>query len=308
MRLFDLHCDTLSVALHQLPSVLVEEDTVAPPWQGIFTPWIQTMAAWIPDALRGEAARQECFAQLALAREWERRYPEMFRVLDFHDPLADYPGCQVMLSVEGAGALGEDSTLPDRLAAKGVKLISFTWNGDNAWASGCSGTPDRGLTPTGQWMLRRLETLSITLDVSHLNEVGFWQVASISQRPLVASHSNAASIYPHPRNLTDDQFTAIRERGGLVGLNLYPGHLGELSCEQFQRHLEHFLRLGGERTLCIGSDLDGFTLPPDTTCPAILTAIWEHLTRQGYTHSLLEDIFYKNAQRFFFGINEQDKE
>ncbi len=301
MRLFDLHCDTLTQVTRELPSLLYEPTGgLTESYRGTFAPWVQTMAVWLPDTVQGTEAVSLCFRQFAAAEALPLRHPQQFRLLRNTHPTEDFSGCQMMLSVENAGAMGEYPRLPERLAEKGVRLASFTWNGDNAWAGGCGGA-GVGLTSLGRQMLTELENQSITVDVSHMHEQGFWEVAKCSHRPLVASHSNAAAIFSHPRNLTDDQFLAVRESGGLVGLNLYPGHLGKPTCEQFQWHLEHFLSLDGEKTVCIGSDFDGFTLPAGYHGVSMLQSIWLHLTRQGYPIPLLEDIFYKNAYRFFFG-------
>ncbi len=253
-----------------------------------FHPWLQTMAAWIPDTLRGQTAVSACFRQLDLASRCITRLAG-----------GNESACQIMLSVEGAGAM-ELPEIVTPLAAAGVRLASLTWNADNAWASGCCGCGG-GLTAKGKTAVTLLEREKITVDVSHLNEVGFWQLTAITKRPFIASHSNAAAVFPHPRNLSDRQFCAIRDRGGLVGLNLYPGHLGGAIGEQFVRHLEHFLALDGEKTLCIGTDLDGFDLPANIRGVETLETIWTHLIRLGYPIPLLDDIFYNNAYRFFFG-------
>ena len=260
------------------------------------------MAAWIPDELRGEAAARECRCLLDLAERWQQQMPDEFRILHSGDmPRRDFAGCQVMLAVEGGGAVGDAPELWERLGRSGVKAVSLTWNGDNAWASGCGGTPDAGLTAVGRRAVKQLEALGVTVDVAHLNAAGFWETAALCRKPFIATHTNAAAVYPHPRNLTDEQFGVIRDRGGLVGLDLYPGHLGEWSPEQFQRHVEHFLALDGENTVCIGSDLDGFSLPDGTDGPALLAGLRRHLQKAGYPESLLNNIFYQNARRFFFG-------
>ena len=113
---------------------------------------------------------------------------------------------------------------------------------------------------------------------------------------MVASHSNARAVCPHRRNLTDDQFRAIRDSGGVVGLNLYRDFVGQKgTMEELIAHLEHFLELGGEQTLCIGGDLDG--------CEALVGGmnglqdvpkIYTALRERGYSKALLEDIFWNN--------------
>jgi membrane dipeptidase len=144
-----------------------------------------------------------------------------------------------------------------------------------------------------------MEALGITVDVSHLNETGFWQVTRQARRPIIATHAASAAVCPHPRNLTDDQFLAIRERGGLVGLSLYPEHLGGADFDIIRRHLEHFLSLGGERMVCFGADFDGMTAPSQWNGIAVMEQVKQYLESCGWSAHLLDAVFYTNALTFF---------
>lgn len=123
------------------------------------------------------------------------------------------------LSVEGLSAIEEDLTGIDRLAALGVRLGTLTWNEENALASGAAQDPGKGLTPLGRAALRRMEDCGILPDVSHLNDGGFRDVLRLAGGPVIASHSNCRALCDVPRNLTDEQLRAIRDTGGVVGLN-----------------------------------------------------------------------------------------
>lgn len=239
-----------------------------------------------------------CDAMVDAVCGWERE--EDFRLCRSKaDLTADFDSCTALLTVENGGVLGEDLSFLNFLAARGVRVVGLTWNGDNPWGSGCNGSAD-GLTALGQQALHRIEELGLTVDVSHLNGAGFRQVVRQARRPFMASHSNAAAIHPHPRNLTDEEFCAVRDAGGVVGLNLYAPHLGSTAVfAAFQRHLEHFLSLGGEHTVCIGSDLDGMDIPPWWNGMRILELLWTFLQSKGFSLDLLEDIFYNNACGFF---------
>ena len=118
--------------------------------------------------------------------------------------------------------------------------------------------------------------------------------------PFVATHSNARAVHGHPRNLTDDMFKAIRDHGGTAGLNLYAAFLGEekVTVETALRHIDHFLELGGEKTLAIGGDLDGCEeLPEGMRGVQDVRLIREALELRGYPETLLDDIFYYNLMR-----------
>lgn len=286
MRLFDLHCDTLTRG--------VRGDAPC-------ADWVQTYAAFLPDGLSGEEAERQYQALVATAVRWDAEQT------DFHmyrGALAPH-GCTAILSVENGGMLADMPGVFDRFSADGIAIVGLTWNGVNAWGHGC-GSPHGGLTPTGLRAVCELEQRGIVVDVSHLNERGFWQLAAVAEKPFIATHSNMAAITPHPRNLTDEQFAVIRDSGGLVGLCVYPPFLGEDSPQAFCRHVEHCWSLGGQKTVCIGSDIDGFDTPPISSI--YLSTLYEYMTAQGYDSALIEDLFYENARRFFDRVCDRKEE
>lgn len=303
MRLFDLHCDTLSLAFPPGESIVRHCGEVDLQRGRAFQPWVQAFAAFLPDALSSLEAWRRCCAMLDRAASWEKEHPQDFHVVRKGESLsAPFDGCRCLLTVENGGVLGDDLDLLDVLHSRGVRMVGLTWNGDNPWGCGCGGC-DSGLTAIGEAAVKRLEHNGMTVDVSHLGDRGFWQVAEMTTRPFVASHSNARAICSHPRNLTDDQFCAIRDRGGLVGINLYPLFLGGEDFACILPHVEHFLSLDGERTVCFGADFDGMTAPPGWNGLAVMSEIWDFLQRCGYSSTLLDGLFYKNAMNFF----ESDK-
>ena len=166
-----------------------------------------------------------------------------------------------LLSIEGAELLDCDIRRLDTAYDWGVRLLNPVWNYANRLSGSNAQQPEQGLTAYGRDFLRRMEELSIYVDVSHLSDAGFWDVVRLARRPVVASHSNSRAVCPHRRNLTDDMFRAIRDSGGVAGLNYYQHFVGEdPTIEGLVRHVEHFLELDGERSLCLGGDMDGCEL------------------------------------------------
>ena len=298
MRLFDLHCDTPSYCLRQGCSIRRHKGGVDLHRGKAFSPWNQCFAAFLPDGMKPSAARDLCTELMRTVSCWERE-PDFRLIRRREDVITPFAGCSALLTVENGGVIGEELSFLDRMADKGVRMVGLTWNGENHWGCGCMAGDD-GLSTVGLAALGRLQHKGITVDVSHLNKKGFWQVANLSHRPFAASHSNAAALCPHPRNLTDAQFCTIRDAGGVVGLNLYAPHLGEGDLfVNFQRHIEHFLSLNGEKCLCIGSDLDGMDIPSAWHGMDVLKQLWIFLQTAGYSRDLLDDIFYNNAHDFF---------
>lgn len=179
--------------------------------------------------------------------------------------------------IEGAEVIDADFAALDALYARGLRSIGIVWSRNTIFGNGVPftfpGSPDHGpgLTDLGKELVRRCNRMGLMVDLSHLNEQGFWDVAKISDRPLVASHSNVHALTPSPRNLTDKQLDAIAENGGLVGLNFASGFLrsdgnhgnADVPFETMLRHLDHLIERLGEDGVGIGSDFDGCTVPAE---------------------------------------------
>ena len=132
----------------------------------------------------------------------------------------------VIFGLEGLSYIENDLSVLEMLYENGARHASFTWNEENALATGARGSVDRGLTQLGARAVKFMEANKMLLDVSHLNDKSFWDIMKIKSTPIMASHSNARALCNHPRNLTDDQLKAIRDIGGVVGINAYPGFVG----------------------------------------------------------------------------------
>lgn len=203
------------------------------------------------------------------------------------------------LSVEGADLLDCDLGKLEQAYAMGVRAVNLTWNHANALSGSHLDEPDRGLTADGRAFVRRMEALGMLVDVSHLSDPGFWDVAEMLQRPFFASHSNARAVFPASRNLTDEQFTAIIEHHGVAGLNMHPPFLGEdPDLDTVVAHLEHFLALGGEKNVSLGGDWDGIAATPRGLAGiGDMDRLYELLLRRNYHEALVRGVFFENLMR-----------
>ena len=203
-----------------------------------------------------------------------------------------------LLSIEGADLIDCDVYKVETVAQWGVRLLNPVWNRANVLSGTNAEEPERGLSAAGRDFIHVLEEHAIYPDVSHLSDAGFWDLVHIARRPIVASHSNARAVCPHRRNLTDDQFRAIRDLGGVAGLNLYLDFVGQPTMDALLAHVEHFLALDGEKTLCLGGDLDGCeALAAGMAGMQDVPRLYEALKARGYGDALLEDIFWNNLRR-----------
>ena len=203
-----------------------------------------------------------------------------------------------LLSIEGADLIDCDVHKIETVSGWGVRLLNPVWNRANVLSGTNAEEPERGLSAEGRDFIRVMEEYGIYPDVSHLSDAGFWDLVRMARRPVIASHSNARAICPHRRNLTDDQVRAIRDLGGVVGLNLYLHFVGEPTTDVLVAHVEHFLALGGEKTLCLGGDMDGCeALAGGMTGMQDMPKLYDALKARGYGAELLEDIFWNNLRR-----------
>ena len=302
MQLFDLHCDTLYEGYTKKYPLAKNDGHIDLLRAKRYAPYVQGMAVWIPENLRGNAAWDFYCRVHAHAKEQEEKHRAsvvFWRKGESLYDLISYKKTVALLAVEGGSVLGGDVTRISTLAAHGVRYLTLTWNGENELGHGCLSDKNAGLTACGRAAVKALEQAGVLVDVSHLNETGFWDVEVCAEKPYIATHSNAAAVTPHPRNLTDRQFDAIRDRGGLVGINLYRDFLGDPSFETIERHLVHFWERGGEHTVAFGCDFDGAQMPADWHGVAVMEQIAEFLYRKNYDSDLLSRLFFGNCYNFF---------
>jgi membrane dipeptidase len=209
--------------------------------------------------------------------------------------------------IEGAEAIDTDLDGLEVLYAAGLRSLGITWSRANAFATGVPfrfpADPDigPGLTDAGKALVAACNQLGILIDLSHLNAAGFRDVAAISDKPLVATHSNVHALCTHPRNLMDWQLVAIRESGGVVGLNFATGFLrpdgqmrADTPIEIMVRHVDALVEALGEGGVALGSDFDGALMPTEigdvTGVPKLLQALLD----KGYGEALVRRIALDN--------------
>lgn len=212
-----------------------------------------------------------------------------------------------ILHMEGAEAIDPDLDALHVFHAMGLRSLGPVWSRPTVFGNGVpfafpSG-PDTGdgLTEAGKRLVKECNRLRIMLDMSHINEKGFWDVAGLTDAPLVATHSNAHAVTPSSRNLTDKQLAAIRESGGMVGLNYATSFLrrdgkqsADMGWEDVLAHLDHLLEHLGEDHLGLGSDFDGATLPKGIGDVVGQQALLQAMRDHGYGEALIRKIAHEN--------------
>lgn len=212
-----------------------------------------------------------------------------------------------IMHMEGAEAIDTDLDALYAFHAMGLRSIGPVWSRPTAFGHGVPfqfpGSPDTGpgLTEAGKRLVKACNELKMVIDLSHLNEKGFDDVAKLSDAPLVATHSNAHAVTPSTRNLTDRQLAVIRESKGMVGLNFATVFLrpdgrrsSDMSVEPMLRHLDHLIEKLGEDHIGLGSDFDGATVPDPIRDAAGLPVLIEAMRAHGYSDALIAKIAHEN--------------
>lgn len=207
----------------------------------------------------------------------------------------------MLLTIEGCEAFGGDPANVDRFADLGVRIAALTWNNPNGLCTPACVSPEGGLTPLGRETVRRMRDRRIAVDVSHLNEAGFYDLLDGTVPPM-ASHSCARALCDHTRNLTDDQLRQLFQAGGFVGVNFYNTFLSEDHVADVDRvidHMAHMCELGGENHIGFGSDFDGIDEWPDGLRNAgDIPNLIEGLRRRRFGEQLVEKIAGLNFKAY----------
>ncbi len=304
----DLHCDSLTEACKRGESLLnfggqtsiqkLKEGGCAAQCFAIFT--------------EGENAAEDFERFVAFYNEQIAIVPDTLpveRAIDLQNAVKNEK-LGAVLTIENMGFLKGDVSKISRLKELGVKMASLVWNNANEFAKPNlifkNGLPDfsaregAGLTPLGKSAVEALNAAGIIVDVSHLSDGGVKDVIEVSNQPIVASHSNAHSVCPVSRNLTDGQLKALAKTGGVVGLNYcYDFIGGDNVFEKLYNHYVHMVNVGGEDLPALGSDFDGIPAYPELSDCTKVSGLLEYFGQRGVKQTALEKLAYKNFFRVF---------
>ena len=215
-----------------------------------------------------------------------------------------------VLHIEGCEAIDADLKMLDVLHSAGLRSLGPVWSRSNIFGHGVPfrfpSSPDTGdgLTPAGKALIKRCNDLRILIDLSHLNEQGFWDVVRLSRAPLVATHSNAHALCASSRNLTDKQLAAIRESGGLVGVNYAVSFLrvdgrrdATTPLDTVVDHIAYLIERLGEDGVALGSDFDGALIPEGIGSAAGLPNLVAAMRARQFGEVAIEKICFENWMR-----------
>ncbi len=292
--LFDLHCDTLLNLYHNKYSIKASPLHISLDKTKIFSPYNQVLAIWSDCRL----SPKEAYNQYRNVIDYAKNQ-EIYFAKSFNELLTK----RFILAIEGGKIAEGDLNRLNEFKNDGVKIITLCWSDTNdicgAWNTSLP------LTEFGRSFVRRCFDLSIIPDVSHASVETMKEVINLAKKnnkTIIASHSNSYTICNHNRNLRDDDFVSIKYLDGLVGISMAPQHLSidtTVTIDHIIKHINHYLSLGGENTVCLGCDFDGVSsLPEGINDISDLERLYIKMQKE-FGEEITNKIFYYNAENFF---------
>ena len=302
---FDLHCDT---ALALLGEDLTEAGSLRRNQYHIDLEWARSLPGYV-----------QCFAcfttpfmtqwhqkdsTVIFEKEIETVMREMYYNADLisqihrvSDIEKNYKAGKMsaILTIEGPAGFGFNPAMLENLHQIGFRITTLGWNEQNPLCG--SHKTGGGLTDLGREYVKEAQRLGMIIDVSHISDEAFWDIMKITEKPVIASHSNSRSVCPVSRNLTDDMFREICQSGGVAGFNMCAPFVGDdPDLDTAADHFVHFLELGGEKHVALGGDLDGCdVLPKGFEGVQDYPKLADKLLERGLGEDLVYDIFWNNA-------------
>ena len=289
--LFDCHCDTICRVIAEGGSLRKNGFHTDLERLHKFAPCAQVFAV-CAETLDRPVEKADAMLR-RLSQEIEENSDIVMLCLNFHDikKAAGLGKIAAVISIEGCEQISSlESAYQD-----GVRILHPTWNFDNELCGAAMGS-GKGLTEKGRAFVKKAQHMGFALDMSHISERGFWDTLEACEKPVIAGHSNAKALCNVPRNLTNEQFNALVDVGGGAGINLYPEFLGlGKDINAVIAHIEHFLSLGGERSVFLGCDFDGIDSTP-TGLDGVqkLDKLYNELLNRNYPEALVRALFWDN--------------
>lgn len=295
-RIADAHCDFLSHnTIEESDSWKYDQMSFSELIRGGIR--LQTFALWVPADHKDKygASRK----QIDFLKGFISEHKDVMTLVKDADDLKKGADIKALLSIEGGECIDCKVELIKEVYNAGVRIMSLTWNDENDFAHGslCNG----GIKKLGYEAINKLYEQKIALDVSHLNEEGFWEAAGAYKYPLCATHSCAYELCENPRNLKKDQIRHIINTDGFIGINFFPQFLTDRKAKlnDVIRHIEYVLELGGENNVGFGSDFCGIhTTPKGLRTASEFQRLPEAMKYMGFPRNLIKKICYGNFERF----------
>lgn len=312
MKIIDFHCDTISKIFNSNEEIGLAENNLNVDIDKLERggSCAQFFALFIYRDINLNKIKYNSLYDYSMAM-----LDRFYREIEKNNERIEFAGCfndlvdnkenekiSAFLTVEDGGIIEKQMERLRNFYRLGVRLITLTWNFPNSLGYPNSNKKyiKKGLTDFGKEVVEVMNDMGIIIDVSHLSDVGFYDVAEVSSKPFVASHSNSRALREHYRNLTDDMIKKIAGSGGVVGINFASYFLGDgevSKVEDIVRHIEHILNVGGEDVVVLGTDFDGISCELEIADFSEMGKLVDALRENNFSQKQIEKICYKNAER-----------
>ena len=308
MKLIDLHCDTVDKLMDYKDSNLYENEFSIDIKKLKKANSLAQVFALYFDLKLYKNDPFNRFEQMAdrFLKELEKNKEHILLAKSYKDILENEKNNKLsaILSIEEGAAINGKLENLQKVYDKGVRLITLTWNYENeiGYPHNMKEYREVGLKPFGVEIVEKMNELGMIIDVSHLNDGGFYDVAKISKQPFIASHSNSRYITNHTRNLTDDMIKVIASSGGVIGINFCNFFLGNSkisTIDEIINHIKHIVNVGGVDVIAMGTDFDGIPNKVEIEDISQMYKLEDRLLRSGFKECEIEKMMYKNSLRVF---------
>ena len=319
MKIIDMHCDTISRIWESRRSGKAQQLSANSLHMDIqkmkkANYMLQNFAMYIDLKKDLDPFEYVCSLIDIFYEEMEKNKSDI-RVIKTYKEIMENDKCEkisALLTIEEGGCCKGKIENLEKLYERGARMMTLTWNYPNELAhpnffqkeTDANGFPlfdgTKGLTKTGFAFAERMEELGIIIDVSHLSDAGFWDIADCTKKPFVASHSNARALCGYARNLTDDMIRTIANRGGVIGLNYYGCFLNEKNdsrstAARIAEHARYIANAGGVECLGLGSDFDGINGNLEIADCSHMDKLFDALGAAGFSQDAIDKIMYQNV-------------
>ncbi|WP_290773062.1 membrane dipeptidase [Anaerofustis sp.] len=331
MKLIDLHCDTFS-RMHEEKIYDIDENNLHIDLKKLkkADSFIQVFALFDNKEITGYNL-EEYNKLLDFAFNIIENNQNKFNLIKNYEDIKDNNKQNILVSTEDMGSIRENLENIKYYYNRGIRMGSITWNHENSLAYPNTMNPKLGLKKFGKEAVEYMESIGMIIDVSHLNDGGFYDVADITKEPFIASHSCSRTLCSNSRNLKDDMIKIIAGKGGIIGINFYSLFLSKLDKKTEEmihqlikeknytkadsliynftsknddiiKHISHIRNIGGSEAIAFGSDFDGISCNLEMKDISGIQTLIPLLKKSGFSENEIEKLYYKNALRLFKDI------
>lgn len=299
----DLHCDTITAMYERGQNLLKNNLHIDINRLSKFKNPTQVFAIWLAKKYYKDAFNVTNKMIDFFEKQVEENNSCISKVTCFNHIIKNNEQNKIsgLLSIEGGESIEDNLENIQHFYNRGVRILTLCWNYENNIGFGAFTKSKEGLKPFGKDVVKIMNEINMVVDISHLNEAGFWDLYKIAKKPFIATHSNSYSICNHYRNLKDDQLKALKECEGIIGINLYPAFLTEKNIAtegDIFKHIDYIANIIGIDKICLGGDFDGIEQTPKNIEEVSKYNSLFNKIEKIYGREILDKISYKNFYDF----------